>query len=124
MSILTTGLGTMWKLPIFNNNMDALHETAATLTQEWGLQADEIISRETILARLAERVAVLLDRGADSFYLLMYRIDISEKKLTSILNEPDVAMEIARLIYARQQQKIESRKLYKSERPEDPDLTW
>jgi hypothetical protein len=56
---------------------------------------------------------------------MMYRLDIPEKKLNAILNEPDVAHQIARLIYDRQTQKVASRKAYAKNSPApEPGLEW
>ena len=55
--------------------MNELQETAIALEQDYGLQVPEEISEETILQRLAERVAVLVGQGAESFFQMMYRLD-------------------------------------------------
>ena len=105
--------------------MDTLQETAVALQQDWGLQLPDEISEATILQKLAERVVILIERGSESFFQLMYRLDISEKKLNAIIGQPDVAEKIARLIYDRQLQKIQSRALYKQNTKDvDPDLQW
>ncbi len=105
--------------------MDTLQETATALQQEWGLTVPEILSEEEILKMLEARVVVLIDRGSESFFQLMYRLDISEKKLHGVMHEADVAMQIARLIYDRQVKKIETRKQYKADRANtDPALEW
>ncbi len=105
--------------------MDTLQETAVALQQDWGLQLPDEISEATILQKLAERVVILIERGSESFFQLMYRLDISEKKLNAIIGQPDVAEKIARLIYDRQLQKIRSRALHKQNTKDvDPDLQW
>ena len=105
--------------------MDTLQETALNLKEEWGITVPEVISEEAILEMLARRVVVLIDNGAESFWQLMYRLDISEKRLHGVMHEADVAAQIARLIYDRQLQKIQSRQKYKSDVTDmDPDLRW
>jgi len=102
-----------------------INEAAIALQNEWGLQLPDIISEEEILKQLAKRVAVLIDQGPETFFQLMYRLDISEKKLNGVMQEEDVAENIARLIYDRQFQKIQSRRLFKSMNEEvDPELKW
>lgn len=100
-------------------------ETAIALRDDWQLQLPEIMSEEAILKLLAEKIVPIIQKGPDAFFQLMYRLDISEKKLTAILHEKDVAHKIARLIYDRQLQKIKSR-LENKTKPEDddPDLKW
>ena len=88
-----------------------LSEAALALQQEWGLALPGTLSDEEILKLLAERVVKLTEKGAEQFYQLMYRLDISEKKLNSVLGDDDVAEKIARLIYDRQIQKIVSRQV-------------
>ncbi|PQJ10873.1 hypothetical protein CJD36_012950 [Flavipsychrobacter stenotrophus] len=105
--------------------MNELQETAIALQQDYGLQVPDEISEETILKRLAERVAVLVDRGAEAFFQMMYRLDISERKLNEAIGTPDVAEKIARLIYDRQLQKIRSRAFFKGGGKDvDQDLKW
>lgn len=102
-----------------------LHETAAALKEDWDLQLPDTLSEETILRLLAERIVVILERGAETFFQLMYRLDISEKKLNAVLQEDDVPMKIARLIYDRQLQKIKSRHENRMKTSsDDPELKW
>ena len=105
--------------------MDIIQETALALQNEWGITVPEVLSEETILKMLTDRVVVLMDKGSESFFQLMYRLDISEKKLHGVLHEADVAAQIARLIYDRQLQKISSRQQYKMPKTNtEPDLEW
>jgi len=102
-----------------------LQEAAIALGQDWDLKLPDVLSEDTILKLLADRVVLVLERGPDTFFQLMYRLDISEKKLNAILLEDDVAMKIARLIYDRQLQKIQSRMAHrKMQENGDPDLKW
>ncbi|MGN6566653.1 MAG: hypothetical protein ACTHJ0_01810 [Flavipsychrobacter sp.] len=102
-----------------------IQEAAIALREQWDLQLPDLVSEEQILAQLTRRVIVLLERGPDTFFQLMYRLDISEKKLNAVMNEDDVAERIARLIYDRQMQKIQSRHANKkNSEPYDPELSW
>ena len=105
--------------------MDIIRETATALREEWGIEVPQLISEAAILKMLADRVVVLIDQGSESFFQLMYRLDIPEKKLHGVLHEADFAEQIALLIYNRQLQKIESRSKYKTPNTDtDPDLRW
>lgn len=107
--------------------MDAieLQQTAEALQQQWEIQLPDIVSEENILKQLIYRVIYYLEKGPEAFFQLMYRLDISEKKLNGVMNEPDVAEKIARLIYDRQLQKIQSRLATKKQTiSEDPELAW
>jgi len=102
-----------------------LQEAAIALGQDWDLKLPDTLSEEVILKLLADKVVTVLERGPETFFQLMYRLDISEKKLNAILLEDDVAMKIARLIYDRQLQKIQSRIAHrKMHQSGDPDLKW
>lgn len=94
------------------------------LQQEWGISASENISKEHIIHMLALRLTQILDQGPERFYQLMYRLDISEKKLNAVLQEPDVAIQIATLIYDRQLQKVVSRQQHAKDTDIDPELRW
>ena len=102
-----------------------LDEAAMALGRDWDLKLPDTLSEEAILKLLADRIVTVLERGPETFFQLMYRLDISEKKLNAILLEDDVAMKIARLIYDRQLQKIQSRLINKMKREsDDPELKW
>ena len=102
-----------------------LQETAIAIKEEWGLDLPDQLSEEAIMKMLEARVVKLIEEGPETFIPMMYRLDISEKKLHGVLNENDVANKIARLIYDRQVQKMESRKKYSAQAAnEDPDLKW
>ncbi len=105
--------------------MDLIRETAQGIQEEWGVELSQMISKEEILRKIAARVVELIEEGADHFIQLMYRLDISEKKLHGVLGEEDFAEQIAELIYNRQVQKIHSREMFKSTPVDpDPDLKW
>ena len=66
--------------------------------------------------RLTTLISNLLDSDIEGLLSLLYRIDVSEKKVKSILataNQGDMAKKIAVLIIERQIQKIVSRMKYK-----------
>lgn len=104
---------------------NVLQEAALALKQDWDLQLPDTLSEETILKLLADRIVKVLERGPETFFQLMYRLDISEKKLNAVLQDDDVAHKIARLIYDRQLQKIQSRLANrKTSESDDPELKW
>jgi aspartate/glutamate racemase len=104
---------------------DILHQTAAALQQEWQITLTSDISEEALLQLLANRIVMILEQGAETFFQLMYRLDISEKKLNAVLGDDNVPQKIARLVYDRQLQKIQSRLNNKMTAPEeDSELKW
>ena len=104
---------------------EILSEVAVALKQDWDLELPETLTEEELLQLLTYSVVTILERGAETFYQLMYRLDISEKKLNSVLADENVPAKIARLIYDRQLQKIKSRLENRMKREDtDPDLHW
>jgi hypothetical protein len=102
-----------------------LHETAIALSADWDLKLPDTISEAEIIRLLAEKVGAIVSQGPEVFFQLMYRLDISEKKLNAAMHTDGVAEKIARLIYDRQMQKIQSRiNNSSSMKSTDPDLDW
>lgn len=102
------------------------HEIAEILKRDWEISLPATVSEEEILNKLANRVAQLIESGPENFFQLMYRLDISEKKLNAVIGDEDVAGKIARLIYERQLQKIKSREYFRNANTmkDDEDLSW
>lgn len=95
-----------------------------TLSRQFGLKEEELISEEKILQALCHRVEYMMQYTTEQLFSMLYRLDISEKKLRqAIACEVDVAEKIALLIYERQLEKSRSRKMHKST-PPDPDMAW
>jgi hypothetical protein len=89
------------------------------------LQVPDNMPEEELLRLLADKVATIMKSGPEPFFQLMYRLDIPEKKLTTILFEADAPQQVARLIYERQLQKMKSRQEHKpNTSAEDEDLKW
>jgi hypothetical protein len=105
--------------------MSAIHDTANALQQEWGLSLPDHVSEEEILQLLAEKITVVIAKGPEVFFQLMYRLDIPERKLNIILHDDDAPIKIAKLVFDRQMQKAESRSRNTSKNTnEDPELKW
>ncbi len=99
-------------------------QAALALQKEWGLQVTGQYTEQQILEQLALKLASIVEQGPDAFFQLMYRLDISEKKLIDSMHDKDVAMKIAKLVYDRQLQKQRSREYYKNRKDEDTELKW
>jgi hypothetical protein len=95
------------------------------LQADWGLQLPGFVSEETILEQLEKRIMAMADKDPEAFFQLMYRLDVSEQKVKSVLFEQDAGMQIAKLVYKRQLQKIEARNMFRSAASDvDEDLKW
>ena len=102
-----------------------LRETSVALQRDWGLQLPDQLSEEAIFHLLAQKIVGVLERGPEVFFQLMYRLDVSEKKLNEVMLDQDVVAKIARLVYDRQLQKIQSRQAFRESKDEnDPELKW
>ncbi|WP_157977240.1 hypothetical protein [Taibaiella helva] len=99
-------------------------ELIHTLAGDFGLELNDRVSREQIIAALTWRVDQLIAGNPDQLFSMLYRLDISERKIKAAMaTETEVTKKIAVLIYERQLEKIISRKHFRSEAPED-DLAW
>lgn len=85
------------------------------LNAVYGLDLPEASSIEALEAILADRINALIDTDFGALIQLLYRIDVSEPRLKTILREntgTDAGRLIAGLILERQWQKIETRRKY------------
>jgi len=83
-----------------------------------------VISKDALIKALTHRIEQLLEGNPDQLFSMLYRLDISEKNIKKAMtDEQGFSFIIAHLIYDRQVEKIISRKLNKSDKPDD-DLAW
>lgn len=76
----------------------------------------DLVSLEEFRKYLAEKLKHLLDEKFDTLVNILYKIDISEKKLSELFsgeNRDSIPDSLADLIIERQFQKIRLRKLYR-----------
>ena len=91
------------------------------VNKELALMLPEKISYEELYSKLSAHLNELIRKDFEKLISLLYRIDISEAKIKSLLKEHQQANAgdiIATLIIERQQQKIKSRELF-SKRDDD-----
>jgi len=99
-------------------------ELLSALVHSFGLKVPDTISEDTIIQALTYRVDQLIAANPDQLFSMLYRLDISERKIKEAMaTEDDVTKKIAVLIYERQLEKIISRKSFRSHEPDD-DLAW
>lgn len=94
------------------------------LQRELGLQLPDIISETELLQLLADQLATIIARNPEEFFQLMYRLDIPERAMHKALEQPNIPRELAKLVYTRQLQKIESRAKFGRTKSDDPELQW
>lgn len=94
------------------------------LSQQLGLSDDSLVSEAQIIAALHQRMAYLILYNTDQLFSMLYRLDISEKKIKLAMQQDgDIAHHLAVLIFERQIEKIISRKNNRPQPPEK-DLEW
>lgn len=104
---------------------DILRDAAQAVSAELGLTVPATITEEELLQMIAQKIAEVVQQGQEPFYRLMYRLDISEKKVGAVTGTDDVAMKVARLVYERQQAKAIARQHFRQQADDtDPELRW
>ena len=94
------------------------HALIAILNQEMDLTLPAKLPFEALRAALEEVVGNLLRDDLNRLIAMLYRVDISERKLKYLLQEnvgTDASTIITDLIIARQLEKMASREKYRSE---------
>lgn len=105
--------------------MEELDDNAkSSLSQGFDLTEAQLISKEKILTALSDRISQLMTGNTDQLFSMLYRLDISERKIKLVLQEQEnIALRLAELIYERQLQKAVSRKHFGRQEPDD-ELSW
>jgi hypothetical protein len=78
------------------------------------------LTEAEMIAYLADAVAYMMEHKMDFLLSLMYRLDIDEDKIAFALmpSNPEAAnMALARIIWERQKQRIQTKKTYKQQNP-------
>jgi hypothetical protein len=84
-------------------------------------------TQEQLISMLAVHINQLLQINFEQLVNLLYRIDVSEKKLRQLLSDfpkEDAGNIIAALIVERQMEKINSRNRYKTDGSFDGEEKW
>lgn len=103
-------------------NQISINEMALAIKNQFELQSDESIQQanekeqyERLKMLLSEKLRELIDFEFEKFVNILYRIDVNEEKVKSILAESPIKEatdRIAELIIERQHQKLITRKKY------------
>ncbi|MDQ0105040.1 hypothetical protein J2T02_000123 [Chitinophaga terrae (ex Kim and Jung 2007)] len=106
-----------------------LRETAVWAQDTLEVRVPDNVSTDQLLEILAERLESLISKDFQQFVYLLYRIDVSEKRVKQLLNEAallgtDPYKPIASLIVERQLQKIISRASFRQEDLPDDEERW
>ncbi|WP_143309740.1 hypothetical protein [Chitinophaga vietnamensis] len=106
-----------------------LNETATWAAQTFEVRIPGAVSYEALEEALATRLEMLISKDFQHFVYLLYRIDISEKKIRQLLEDAAAVnaspyRAIAAMIIERQLQKIESRAAFRNRQPDDDEEKW
>ena len=90
--------------------MSIENEILYALQNTFQVSVPNDVSKENILKALQQKISELLQGNAESFFQILYRLDISERKVVEALKDSEHAIDkLAELIYERQLQKAKSR---------------
>ncbi|HEU4573946.1 MAG TPA: hypothetical protein VFS36_03015 [Chitinophagaceae bacterium] len=98
------------------------HEIIQTINTELALELPVQLSEDELRQQLAAYINELIIHDFNKLVVLLYRIDVSEAKLSNLLKEntkQDAGKMIAGLIIERQAQKIKTRRQFRQ-----PDNDW
>lgn len=116
----------VWELwSIINNRKLRVmenEELIVSLNNDLQIELAEKISFEEIREKLAAYINHLINHDFQQLIMLLYRVDVNERKLRALLkeNQNDHAGNIiAELIIERQLQKIKTRKEYSKKQDDD-----
>ena len=100
-----------------------IQETSALINKDMELSIQEdFISEEQLEEALADKIYDLIQNQLERLFSILYRLDIIEGKVHYALKMNELIpahYAIARLIIAREKQKIQSRKLYQQNKDDD-----
>jgi hypothetical protein len=104
-------------------NQNIIIETGALVKRDFELSdAIDNLTEEELLAALSEHLAYMLESQLESLLSTLYRMDVIEAKIQKALrpDAPEPAnLGIARLIIARQKQRVITKLTYKQKQTTD-----
>ena len=97
--------------------IEQFEEIKSIINTQFSAQAQKTELDSDFLRIVAERVAELMETNMELFFNHLYRMDIDERKIHQILQNPEesesVYLSIARVIIERQKKRIETKRKYK-----------
>jgi len=103
--------------------MEIIQQTTALIARDLGLDIkEESMTEEELFNLVINEVAYMIEHRLEYLLSLMYRMDISEQKVSDALSPaaPEPAnIGLGRLILERQKQRIYTKIRYKQEKLED-----
>ena len=81
---------------------EIIRQAALELSSEWEIGPASVLSEEALLELLTQKISAIISLGPDPFYRLMYRLDISEKKIAELKGGSVFSRKVAELVLTRQ----------------------
>ena len=94
---------------MIDNNSNIIEATELVLRDFELANPGSFFTEEEILAYLAEAIAYMIEHKMDFLLSLLYRLDISENKITFALmsgSEEPANISLARFVWERQKQRV------------------
>jgi hypothetical protein len=105
------------------SDVNLYQQVAISLNKELDIKEGQYMTEDEILHILIERVDDLLKHDKDLLLSYLYRLDISQKKIATVLRVTNIIppeQSLARLILDRQIERIKTKQKYK----QDPIEGW
>lgn len=105
------------------SDLNLYQQVALSLNKELDIKEGQYMTEDEILHILIERVDDLLKHDKDLLLSYLYRLDISQKKIATVLRVTNIIppeQSLARLILDRQIERIKTKQKYK----QDPIEGW
>lgn len=100
-------------------------QTTALIARDFGLQiGEEPMTEEELFNLVADEVAYMIQHRLDFLLSLLYRLDVLEHKINmalSPLSTDPANIALAKLIIARQKERIFTKRQYQQEKLDDLD---
>lgn len=104
-------------------NTDILKAANNLVRKDWEIEGGaDFLSEEDLLEALSNHVAFMIERRLETLLSTLYRMDVSEAKVSKVLHpnaEEPANIGLARLILERQKQRIFTKKHYKQNQTND-----
>jgi len=97
--------------------MEESKELCQAVSSRFELSVDDQLTIEGLKKALTYRILELLDKNLERLLSMLYRVDLSQKKLDDIFergSKEEIAEKIAEAVIDRQLQKIKTRNYYKN----------
>lgn len=96
-------------------------ETTALILRDFELvEPNKEITEQELLNYLSDAIAYMIEHKLDFLLSLLYRLDVSERKINEALlpgNTEDAPNALAKLVLERQKQRVATKRAYREKNP-------